>query len=816
MSVERKGRRRAHAWGVTNEAGGIALSAGRRWGIVGGGMLGLTLAHRLAQAGDSVTVFEAAPQLGGLASAWSLDGVVWDRHYHVTLLSDAYLRRLLSELDLEATMEWKETQTGCYTEGELYPVSNTIEFLRFPPLRLLDKLRLGGTIFYGSKVKDWRRLEEVPVERWLVAWSGRRTFERLWLPLLRAKLGDTYREASAAFIWATIQRLYAARRTGLKKEMFGYVPGGYARILERFAEVLRDEGVELRLGSAVAGIESDGDTVTIAEREGETHAFDRVVVTVNTSLAVRMIHGLEPDERARLEAIRYQGIVCASLLLERPLSPYYLTYITDEAPFTAVVEMSAFVDRRHFDGRSLVYLPKYCGRDDPMMRKTDDEVKEMFLAGLERMYPGFRREEVASFRVSRVREVFAVPTLGYSRTVPPMHTSVPGVDLVTSAQIVNGTLNVNETLQLAERAAKKLIRDSSSAASRSVASGRSVPDRAKRKPVATLSIDLDNLWSYLKTHGDGAWTSFPSFLDLVVPRAMRLFDERDQAVTWFVVGKDAASKEDGELLASVADAGHEIGNHSFLHEPWLHRYTPDRLEDELARAEEAIEAATGRRPRGFRSPGFSLSEDVLDALHRRGYRYDASTLPTFVGPLARAFYMRKSDLSETERAERDALFGPLREGTRPLKPYRWRLNGGGLTEIPITTMPILRTPIHMSYLVYIAQRSQRSALRYLRTALALCRWSGVAPSLLLHSHDFVGADDVPAMSFFPGAGVPGEAKLRLVGRCIDLLRRDFDVVPLAGYADRLDDLRTIEPRFFHGTVVRSEASGGVSPGRTER
>jgi protoporphyrinogen oxidase len=792
------------------------LNGGRRWGIVGGGMLGLTLAHRLAQAGDSVTVFEAAPHLGGLASAWSLDGVVWDRHYHVTLLSDAYLRRLLSELGLEATMEWKETQTGCYTDGTLYPVSNTIDFLRFPPLRLVDKLRLGGTIFYGSKVEDWRRLEGVPVERWLVAWSGRRTFDRFWLPLLRAKLGESYRDASAAFIWATIQRLYAARRTGLKKEMFGYVPGGYARILERFAEVLREEGVELRLGSAVAGIESGGETVGITEREGATHTFDRVVVTVNTSLAVRMIGGLEPDERARLEAIRYQGIVCASLLLERPLSPYYLTYITDEAPFTAVVEMSAFVDRRHFDGRSLVYLPKYCDRDDSIMHMTDEEVEDMFLAGLERMYQGFRREEVACFRVSRVREVFAAPSLGYSRTVPPMRTSVPGVDLVTSAQIVNGTLNVNETVQLAERAAKNLIRDPNDAASRKVLMRPSASDRANPRPVATLSIDLDNLWSYLKTYGDAAWTSFPSFLDLVVPRAMRLLEERDQAVTWFVVGKDAASREDGPLLASVADAGHEIGNHSFLHEPWLHRYTPDRLDEELTRAEEAIEAATGRRPRGFRSPGFSLSEDVLDALHRRGYRYDASTLPTFVGPLARAFYVRNSGLSPTELAERRALFGPLREGTRPLKPYRWGLDGGGLTEIPITTMPLLRTPIHMSYVVYIAQRSPGLALRYLETAFALCRWSGVAPSLLLHSHDFVGADEVPAMSFFPGARVPGEAKLRLVRRCIDLLRRHFDVVPLAEYVDRLDDLRTIQPRFFHGAAAPSGASAPVPPGGTKR
>ena len=206
----------------------------------------------------------------------------------------------------------------------------------------------------------------------------------------------------------------------------------------------------------------------------------------------------------------------------------------------------------------------------------------------------------------------------------------------------------------------------------------------------------------------------------------------------------------------------------------------------MSRAEQAIEDATGQHPNGFRGPGFSVSEEVLLALERRGYRYDASTLPTFIGPLARAFYFRNADLTPEERAERDALFGPFRDGTRPLKPYRWRLDGNGLIEVPVTTMPLLRTPIHMSYLMYLAERSSPAlAHRYLAVALRLCRWMGVAPSLLLHSHDFVGADDVPAMSFFPGFRLPGEAKLRLVGRCVDLLRRDFDVVPLASYVDGL-------------------------------
>src|SRR5215831_1050344 len=137
-----------------------------RWGIIGGGILGMTLAYRLAQHGKHVTLFEGAPHLGGLASAWMLGEVVWDRHYHVTLMSDTALRALLAELGLAQDIQWVETRTGFYTNGTLYSMSNTLEFLRFPPLGLLDKLRLGATIFYASRIKDWKKLEKIPVTQW--------------------------------------------------------------------------------------------------------------------------------------------------------------------------------------------------------------------------------------------------------------------------------------------------------------------------------------------------------------------------------------------------------------------------------------------------------------------------------------------------------------------------------------------------------------------------------------------------------------------------------------------------------------------------
>ena len=444
---------------MTSAFEGAGLSqAARRWGIVGGGMLGLTLAHRLARQGRDVTVFEGANQLGGLASAWGLGPVTWDRHYHVTLFSDTALRAVLAELGLERELKWVRTRTGFYTGGRLYSMSDAFEFLRFPPLGLVDKLRLAATIVRASRIRDWKSLEQIPVAEWLGRWSGPRTLETIWLPLLRSKLGESYKETSAAFIWATIARLYAARRSGMKEERFGYVPGGYARVLERYGEVLAQEGVRIHLGRRTQSVERQPDgRVAVVGAEGERDLFDAVVLTPAAPLASKLVPGLTGAEHACLEAIRYQGIVCASLLLKRPLGGFYVTNITDDwVPFTGVIEMTALVDPATFGGHTLVYLPRYVPPGDPLFARSDDEIRETFMAALERMYPGLTRSDLLAFRVSRVSHVFPLPTLGYSDRVPPMITSIPGIHVVNSAHIVNGTLNVNETVQLAERAVERL------------------------------------------------------------------------------------------------------------------------------------------------------------------------------------------------------------------------------------------------------------------------------------------------------------------------------------------------------------------------
>jgi peptidoglycan-N-acetylglucosamine deacetylase len=309
------------------------------------------------------------------------------------------------------------------------------------------------------------------------------------------------------------------------------------------------------------------------------------------------------------------------------------------------------------------------------------------------------------------------------------------------------------------------------------------------QPIASLSLDLDNKWSYLKTHGDRGWESFPSYLDGVVPHFLEMLNRLGLRITVFVVGQDAAIERNRDSLGSIAAAGHEIGNHSFHHEPWLHLYSPEQVDEEITAAEEAIEAATGIQPVGFRGPGYSLSPTVLDCLARRGYQYDASTLPTIVGPLARTYYFFTAKLNEEERRQRKQLFGGWSEGLRPLRPYWWQIvdsvdgrDEQRVLEIPVTTLPLVRVPIHCSYLLFLAQFSRAAAWSYWQLAMRLCRLTGVEPSLLLHPLDLLGGDDEPDLGFFPAMGMNGETKRRFVQAVLTDFTRRYRVLPLREYA----------------------------------
>jgi protoporphyrinogen oxidase len=429
-----------------------------KFGIVGGGIMGMTLALRLAQQGKKVTLFEAAPELGGLASSWKMGDAEWDKFYHVILLSDFGTRGILKEIGLEDKINWVETKTGFYMNGKLYSMSDTVEFLKFPALNLIDKFRLGVTIIVASRIKNWRRLEKIPVTEWLQKWSGTNTFNKIWLPLLRAKLGESYKKTSAVFIWATIQRLYGARRSGLKKEMFGYVQGGYKTVIEAFRQKLIAEGVEIKTSYVATEIKAAGNgKAQIKSTDGPAEEFDKVISTLPSGLSAKICNGLSTAEIEKLNNIDYLGVICVAVLLDKPISNFYVTNITDSwVPFTGVIEMSALVDKKYLNNNHLVYLPKYVSPADPLFNYSDDEIKKFFITNFKKMYPWLTDDNLKFVGVAKAKHVITVLTKNYSENLPGVKTSIPNVSIINTSYILDGTLNVNETIRVADTKLKEI------------------------------------------------------------------------------------------------------------------------------------------------------------------------------------------------------------------------------------------------------------------------------------------------------------------------------------------------------------------------
>lgn len=308
---------------------------------------------------------------------------------------------------------------------------------------------------------------------------------------------------------------------------------------------------------------------------------------------------------------------------------------------------------------------------------------------------------------------------------------------------------------------------------------------AKKKMPASISLDLDDQWSYMKVHGDEGWETFPSYLDIVVPIFLDVFDKLDIKITFFVVGQDAAIEKNHKILQSIIERGHEIGNHSFHHESWLKTYSKEKIEAEIEMAEEAIIKATGKRTNMFRGPGFSWSNDLLEVLQKRNYLFDASTLPTYISPLMRRYYFAKSKLTKEQKESRKELFGSFKEGFYPLKPYVWKFkNDKKLLEIPVTTIPVFKLPFHQSYLLFISGKSKFLMKIYFRFAIFMCKITKTPPSYLLHPLDLIGGNDVPQLSFFPGMDIESRKKMEVFETAITILKKHFELLPMSEFSKK--------------------------------
>lgn len=432
----------------------------RRVAVVGGGIMGVTLAYKLSQRGLSVTIFERGDNLGGLAGFMPYDGLRIDRFYHTILSSDMTMQTLIEESGVRDRLHFTATKQGFYDNGRHYPFNTPVDFMLFPPLNLFQRVRLALQVVAAQFESDWRKMDEIPVEDWLVRISGRGVWNKVWKPLLRAKFDSTFTDVPATYIWSRLKRMMGTRQGVTSKEMMCYLENGYYTLIEALAAKAEALGTTVYLNTAIEEIVIENGQAAGIRTAAGFQPFDAVISTLQSPILGALVPGAPAAFRQQLLSQEYLGVLCPLLILDRQLMPYYVLNITDESvPFTAVVETTNLINPDHVKGHHLVYLPKYLAPDSEIARWPDDKVKAEWLGHLKRMFPAFSESWITDIFVHRARYVEPIRPMGTLDQIPDIQTPVKRLYMGNTVMIYPDLGNGEAVTRFAFRMVERILAD---------------------------------------------------------------------------------------------------------------------------------------------------------------------------------------------------------------------------------------------------------------------------------------------------------------------------------------------------------------------
>ena len=422
--------------------------------IIGAGFGGLAAAYDLKKAGHAVTVFESADFVGGLASGFKEPHWDWsvEKFYHHWFQSDASMMGLIKELGWQDKVIFSRPMTVMFHENKFYPFDSILKALLFPGLGFgLNKIRFGFVGLFLRLTNNWRALEKVTADAWMLKWAGKQVYEQMWKPLLIGKFGPFYKDVNMAWMWARIK----ARTTRL-----GTFEGGFQKFADRFAERLRGSGVEIRLGVRVESIARDQDRLSVRSG-GRSELFDKVLVSTSPSLMARMCPDLPEKYLKGLLELKSMGAVVMVLSLRHQLSKegYYWFNLPKEEgyPFLALVEHTNFVSKEYFGGDHIVYAGDYLEAGHEYFSLSNEDLLARFLPALKNFNPEFSREWVKKVWVFKTNYAQPVPLVNHSKNIPAIQTPIEGLYFASMSQVYPWDRGTNFAVEIGRRAARSML-----------------------------------------------------------------------------------------------------------------------------------------------------------------------------------------------------------------------------------------------------------------------------------------------------------------------------------------------------------------------
>jgi protoporphyrinogen oxidase len=425
--------------------------------VIGGGFAGLSAAWELVQRGIRVTVCEADEEVGGLAGSFEVGGTRLEKFYHHWFTSDTHVVELVRELGQEGQVVHRATRTGMYFAHQFFRLSTPLDVLRFTPLSLVGRLRLGLLALRARRVRNWQQLEHLTAEEWLIRLGGREVYDAVWKPLLQGKFGDYAGEISAVWFWNKLKLRGGSRGRG-GEEVLAYYRGGFAALAEQMASAICRKGALIRLSSPVTGLRvREGQVIGVQTGGGSIQA-DAVLATPALPIIADLIAPHASAEYTQaLRRIQYLANICIVLELDRSLSETYWLNVNDPGfPFVGVIEHTNFEPAESYGGRRLVYLSKYLPETHELYQVSDEQVVRFCLKHLQRMFPAMTDEWVLAAHVWRARYSQPIVVRHYSSLIPEVETPLAGLYLSSMAQVYPEDRGTNYAIREGRAAGRRI------------------------------------------------------------------------------------------------------------------------------------------------------------------------------------------------------------------------------------------------------------------------------------------------------------------------------------------------------------------------
>lgn len=434
--------------------------------IIGAGLAGLAAAYDLAQRGWRVTILEASPELGGLASSFQFEGQPIERFYHFICRADQHLIQLVNELGLQNQLHWSQTHTAFFHDGHLYSFGTPLDLLFFRPVPWLQRLRFGLHILRSRYRSQWRWLDQLPARPWLIENIGEKAYQVIWHPLLRIKFGEYYDRISAAWVWHRIWRVARSRRRIWERESFGYLENGSATLVEALGDWLRraHPAVQILTNCPVHRLEIKNERIQAVVTAQEQLACEAVISTLALPQVLRLLPGREDAFVNQLKQVKYIGVICAVLSLKQPFSRNFWMNINDpRLSFNGVIEQTNLNQGLRRRGLHILYIPFYLPTDEARYRLSDEELISEYLPMLRVINPSFSADWVKEWRIFRTPYAQAICTTGFADLMPPVRTPIRGFYLTDSTQFYPEDRTLSAAIRQGRRAAQLICEDFSGA-----------------------------------------------------------------------------------------------------------------------------------------------------------------------------------------------------------------------------------------------------------------------------------------------------------------------------------------------------------------